>query len=57
VLERPNIGFVTTVNSYVHASAKALNENNLILNAVGFGGPYTGKIGDDGRLLIKVLMS
>ncbi|MGC9190880.1 MAG: hypothetical protein ACP5FR_03155 [Candidatus Micrarchaeia archaeon] len=54
VLERPNIGFVTTINSYVHSVAKASSRNDVVLKARGFGDACRGTIEGSGKLSISV---
>ncbi|MCL5675297.1 MAG: hypothetical protein M1611_01655 [Candidatus Marsarchaeota archaeon] len=47
VLERPNIGFVTTVNAYVHAGVKSLDDGMLEIRAPQLGAAAHGRVDPD----------
>ncbi len=54
VLERPNISYSTTVNSYVSVNSRSLGGNSVELNAPQLKMNAKGSIGADGRLGIEV---
>ena len=51
VLERPNIGFVTTVNAYVHAGVKSLDESVIEIRAPQLSAVARGRVVPDTGVL------
>ncbi len=52
VLEKPNMGYVTAINSYVHSKAHEIKENKISINAKGFGS-IECLLNEDGGFEIK----
>ncbi|MDE1824072.1 MAG: hypothetical protein KGH74_02105 [Candidatus Micrarchaeota archaeon] len=52
-LEKPNKGFVTTVDSYVNVEVKKLDGMKLVLNSISLNETATGTIADNSRFEIR----